>query len=84
MNKYIQLAAVTATVIGMELAGMSGATQALADPEDEDIIADQLCPFRNVIDRLGGALYERFGRLDGTRRDRRFGRKMTIHRGLRS
>lgn len=54
MNKYIQLAAVTATVIGMELAGMSGATQALADPEDEDIIADQLCPFRNVIDRLGG------------------------------
>lgn len=43
-----------ATVIGMEFAGLGGATQALADPEDEDIIADQLCPFRNVIDRLGG------------------------------
>ncbi|OKH78774.1 hypothetical protein EB75_27215 [Mycobacterium sp. ST-F2] len=46
--------AVAATVIGMEFAGLGGATQALADPEDEDIIADQLCPFRNVIDRLGG------------------------------
>jgi hypothetical protein len=54
MNKFIHAAAVTATVIGMELAGLSGAAQALADPEDEDIIADQLCPFRNVIDRLGG------------------------------
>ncbi|GAA2399015.1 hypothetical protein [Mycolicibacterium llatzerense] len=54
MNKFVHVAAVTATVIGMELAGLSGATQAMADPEDEDIIADQLCPFRNVIDSLGG------------------------------
>lgn len=54
MNKFIHLAAMTAIVIGMELAGLSGAAQAMADPEDEDIIADQLCPFRNVIDRMGG------------------------------
>lgn len=54
MNKLLPAAAVTAAVIGMELAGTGGAATALADPEDDDIIADQLCPFRNVIDRLGG------------------------------
>ncbi len=54
MNKFIHLAAAMTAVIGMELAGLSSATPALADPEGEDIIADQLCPFRNVIDSLGG------------------------------
>jgi len=53
MNKLVHAAAVAVTVIGMEFAGLSIAGSALADP-DQDPVPDQLCPFRNVIDRMGG------------------------------
>lgn len=53
MNKFIRVTAAAVTVIGLELAGLSSISTALADP-DQEPVPDQLCPFRNVIDRMGG------------------------------
>lgn len=53
MNKFIRVTAAAVTVIGLELAGLSSTSTALADP-DQEPVPDQLCPFRNVIDRMGG------------------------------
>lgn len=53
MNKLVRVTAAAGTVIFMQLAGLSMAGAALADP-DQEPVPDQLCPFRNVIDRMGG------------------------------
>lgn len=53
MNKLVRVTAAAGTVIFMQLAGLSMAGAAQADP-DQEPVPDQLCPFRNVIDRMGG------------------------------